>query len=75
MAWLPFQNDVRTPNSCDNIVSNGNNIFIKKKDKLIVLFDRYKGVSPYRAKNDTEKMVDMINKNDIRRLFTLFISF
>ena len=35
--------------------------------KFIVLFDRYKGVSPYLAKNDTEKMVDTINKNDIRR--------
>ena len=45
----------------------GNDIFIKKKDKFIVSFDRYKGVSPNRAKNDREKMVDTINKNDIRQ--------
>ena len=45
----------------------GNKIFIEKNDKFILSFDRYKGVSPYRAKNDREKMVDTINKNDIRR--------
>ena len=45
----------------------GNNIFIKRKDKFIISFDQYKGVSPYQAKNDTEKMVDTINKKEIRR--------
>ena len=44
-----------------------NDVFIKKNYKFIVSFDRYKGVSPNRAKNDTEKMVNTINKNDIRR--------
>ena len=44
-------------------------------DKFIVLVCRYKGVSPCRGKNDTEKMVDMVNRSNIRQQFTLLHHF
>ena len=45
-------------------IENGK--FIEKNDKFIVSVHRYMGVSPYRVKNDTEKMVDTVNRNDIK---------
>ena len=40
--------------------------FLEKNGKFLVPLSQYKGVSPYQGKNDTEKMVDTINKNYIR---------
>ena len=41
----------------------------QKIDEFIVLFSRYKGVSPYRRKNDTEKMVKILFQVDIKWIF------
>ena len=43
-------------------------------DKFLVSLSRYKGVTPYRAQIDIEKMVDMININDIKQYIYRFIS-
>ena len=61
-CWLVDQQTL-----ADISIQIGKDKFIEKNDKFIVSFGLYKGVFPYWGKNDTVKMVDTINNNDIRR--------
>ena len=49
-----------------------NDKLLTKTDEFIVSYSQYKGVSPYRGKNDAEKMVDISFQVDIYWLTNLY---